>query len=261
MSHRTLIAISAPILCTAGGLCLAHFRPEWSAVGTAIAVLGGAGASTVLALAAVSAAAMSRRRAQALPVAANRLEAFADELASHAAVASEKGILLLGSAKASRHQTLFSEGARMLVRAQLPAQMRSELASLAQHQLEKAHRERAVGLAACRTIPVIASAAALAGVLYLTLLIARSEPVGTSVPAAVLLIICGAFAIMLHAARVGERLEAQTLEHELGAELVIEALARLREGDAPDRIRESLGRLLHPERASGRSLRQMRRVA
>ncbi|MBY0261555.1 MAG: hypothetical protein K2Q20_04390 [Phycisphaerales bacterium] len=247
MPHRSLIAISASVLCTAGGLALGRLWPELSTVSTAMVVLGGAGASVVLALAAAAMAGLSRVSPDTSIDAIARLDAFADELAAHAAVACDKGILLLGSARASRHEQLFSEGARMLVRAQLPAQMRTELSRLAEQELEDAHRRRKASLAACRTIPVVASAAALAGVLYLVVLVARAEPLGTLLPSAILLTVYAAFAVMLSAARAGERLQSIALEHELGTQLVIETLTRLREGDAPGRIRERLAGLLHPE--------------
>lgn len=261
MFHRSLIAISASVLCVAAGVTLGHVQPQWAALGTSIAIAGGAAASVVLALAAAALMIPARRGTDAADRAMGRLTDFADELAAHAATACDKGILLLASARPSRHAALFDEGARMLVRADTPANMRTSLATLAEHQLDRTAHRRAASVNACRLLPVVAASAALAGVLYLVLLVTRGEAIGTVVPAAVLLAVYGAFGVMVVAAQTAQRLQAEALEHELSAQLVIETLARLREGDSPAQIRAALERLLRPGAEPARFPKYLRRAA
>jgi flagellar motor component MotA len=259
MTHSAVIGISASVLCLAAGVAIVQSVPAWAGIGQALGALGAAGAATALALAAAWALGLAGRGRAAEPAGDQSLERLVQDLNAHAATASERGILLLASARVGEQQALFDEGVRMLVRADQPAQMRAQLASMAQRDSEQRHASRRTADHACRLIPVVCASAALSGVLYILVLMFRGEPLGTLTPAVALLGAYGAFGIIAMTSRTARRLEAEFRRRELAAELVIEALARLREGDRPEQVRSALTRLLNPGRPEG--LPTLRRAA
>lgn len=245
MNLWTVIGLSISAVLV--GLGIALGQGPTPVFGTLLLVLGGSLAAVVLAI--WSAFAMGfRRTAQSRARATSvRLDALIHELASHARLASDKGILLIADARISTRQGLFVEGARRLVSAEPAASLRDALSTLADREAEREFQRRRHIITFCRFVPVTALALGFASALWM-LMVAVRPPIESSSGTALALLcaVYGAFAISALAVDAADRLTARTAEDELAASLIIETIVALRNAETPDMISARLRGMIPP---------------
>lgn len=243
MNLWTVIGLSISAVLV--GLGIALGQGPTPVFGTLLLVLGGSLAAVVLAI--WSAFAMGFRRTAQGRATSVRLDALINELASHARLASDKGILLIADGRVSTRQGLFAEGARRLVSAEPATSIRNALAALADREAEREFQLRRRIIAFCRFVPVTALALGFASALWM-LLVALRPPIesqsGTAL--ALLCAVYGAFAISALAVDAADRLAARTAEDELAASLIIETIVALRNAETPDMISARLRGMIPP---------------
>ena len=246
MKTWTIVALALSAAVIALGIVLSDGRG--SAAGTAMVVLGGAGAAVCIVLWAARVlgfgrAAPGHRRASA------RVDAIITELTDCAIQAQTRGVLTLVERALRERRALFASGVEMLVNADTPANIRVALGERAERECAAMHASRARLTTMFRIVPIIAVSMALATMFWMlyTLSSARSiAELGTLTPLALVIAVYGAFAIAAVSVEIGERFAVASAEDELIGALVIETVAAIRAGESPERVAAILRGLTPP---------------
>lgn len=248
MKIWTIVALALSAGIIALGIALADGHA--SAAGTAMVVLGGAGAAVCIVLWSARVLGFGRvdtgrRRASA------RIDALIAELTDCAHQAETRGVLTLVERSLRERRALFAAGVEMLVNADSPAIIRTALGDRADRECAAMHASRARFATLCRVVPIISVGMALVTMFWMLYVLSTGRSVaelGTLTPLALVIAVYGAFAIAAISVEVGERFAAASVEDELAGALVIETIAAIRAGESPERVAAILRGLTPPPR-------------
>lgn len=246
MKTWTVVALALSAGVIALGIALADGRA--SGAGTAMVVLGGAGASVCIVLWAARAigfgrAAPGHRRASA------RIDAIIAELTDCAIQAETRGVLTLAERALRERRALFAAGVEMLVSAETPANIRAALGERAEREGAAMHSSRARLSRLFRVVPIVAVSMALATMFWMLYALSSGRSVaelGTLTPLALVIAVYGAFAVAVISVEIGERFAAASADDELVGALVIETIVAIRAGESPERVAAMLRGLTPP---------------
>ncbi len=246
MKTWTIVALALSAAVVALGIVLSDGRG--SAAGTAMVVLGGAGAAVCIVLWAARVlgfgkVAPGHRRASA------RVDAIMTELTDCAIQAESRGVLTLVERALSERRALFAAGVEMAVNADTPGHIRLALGERAERECAAMHASRAQLTTVFRIVPIIAVSMALATMFWMLYILSSGHSIaalGTLTPLALVIAVYGAFAIAAVSVEIGERFAMASAEDELIGALVIETIAAIRAGESPERVAAILRGLTPP---------------